>query len=500
MAELQEEAKAFVKDLWHVYFKCRSDKELFNRFLGNITSDFVLIGMGADEIKIGLPNAVEAMQNEMEDTSHLAFKISDEWYETQEITADSCTVLGGFSLREQSSEKRSLFADIDCRFTAVCVKKNDEVHIKHIHLSVPNLFQTPGEFFPSFINDKANEILQEEIAKKTHELEKLNEEFIEQEELYRVAISASDDIILVIDVMNKKTDFDKEKIQSIYDIPTINIEKDGFFYVVYSRIHPDDKARFAHIFQVNECNIDKTSWFDLLQEPINMEYRIKHNKFGYMWIRNTVIPIRNNKGQLVKVVSHLKNINEHKRREQELHGIAIRDGLTNLYNKIYTEQSISEILKSPDSCGALFMIDIDNFKGVNDSVGHLFADGILKMFANILSSVFRSDDIVGRFGGDEFIAFMKYKGGIELIKKRADEIIKRFDDYIESLGDVPFKTSCSIGVSVYPQDGKSFSELYKNADVAMYASKSGGKHRFSFFREESTYPSGGGIESSPYSL
>lgn len=498
MTLFQEEAKALVRDLWHVYFKCRSDKKLFNRFLGNITTDFVLIGMGADEVKIGLPDALSSMQNEMEDTSHLSFKISDEWYETQEIGAGSCSVLGGFALREESCEKRSLFADIDCRFTAICVKINNEIHIKHIHLSVPNLFQTSGEFFPSFINDKANEILQEEITKKTDELEKLNEEFIEQEELYRVAISASDDIILVIDVVNHKTDFDKEKIQSIYDIPTLNIEKDGFFNVVYSRIHPDDKARFSHIFQVNELNIDQMSWFDSLKEPINIEYRIKHNKYGFMWIRNTVIPIRNNKEQLVKIVSHLKNINEHKRREQELHGIAIRDGLTNLYNKVYTEQSIGEVLKSPDSCGALFMIDIDNFKSVNDTVGHLFADDVLKMFANILSSVFRSDDIVGRFGGDEFIAFMKYKGSTDLIKKRADEIIQRFDSYLESLGGVPFKTSCSIGVAVYPQDGRNFSELYKNADCAMYASKSGGKHRFSFFREESAYISGGGTVNSPY--
>lgn len=479
-----EEAKAFVTEMWHTYFKKRVVDEIFSKFLNRVTEDFVLIGMGADEILVGRDNVKRALEKEIEETSNLEFGMSDEWCEAQSVSEDVMIVYGGFSLREKSCDKRSLFADIDCRFTVVCLKKDGILRAVHVHLSVPNIFQTSGEFFPKFINDKANEVLQEEIDKKTAELEKLNEEFLAQEELYKTAISASDDIILIIDVLKHTTEYDKTKIKEIYDLSSEIIEKDGFFSSVYSRVHPEDKKRFTQIFKINEQNALNSDWFESIKEPLNMEIRIKHNKFGYMWVRNTVIPIRNSKGQLLKVVSHVKNINEYKRREQELHGIAIRDGLTNLYNKVYTEQAIAEILKNADSYGALFMIDIDNFKGVNDTVGHLFADDVLKMFANILSSVFRPDDIVGRFGGDEFIAFMKYKGDKELIKSRAEEIIHRFDTYIQSLGDVPFSTSCSIGISVAPQDGLTFCQLYKNADEAMYSSKSGGKHRVSFYKYE----------------
>lgn len=483
MTTLSEEAVSFIKELWYTYLVDRSYDLMISKFISKTSTDFVMIGMGADEIRIGLNEALEALTRELQETSETRFELSEEWYNSQEISDKVCIIYGGFFMKEKSSQKHSLFADIDCRFSAVCSKEKDGVHLNHIHVSVPNIFQTSGEFFPKFINDRANDILQEEIEKKTAELERLNEEFIEQEELYRVAISASDDIILLMDIINKKTDFDENKIERIYDIPVDTIEKEGFFNVAYSRIHPDDKNRFMKIFNIGDKNVYDSDWYNSIKEPINAEYRIEHSKFGYMWICNTLIPIRNSKGEVIKIVSHIKNINEHKRREQELHGIAIRDGLTNLYNKAYTEQAISELLKDRETTGALFMIDIDNFKGVNDSVGHLFADDVLKMFANILSSVFRECDIVGRFGGDEFVTFMKFKGNLSIVEKRAEEIINRFDAYIESLGNVPFKTSCSVGISVYPNDGLLFCDLYKKADEAMYASKTGGKHRVTFYKK-----------------
>lgn len=486
MTTLSQEAISFIKEVWHTYLVYRSSDQIINQLIGKISTDFVMIGMGSDEIRIGRQASEEALAVELRETNGMQFELSNEWYNSQEISDKVCVVFGGFAMKEKSSQKHSLFADIDCRFTAVCSKEKDDIILSHMHVSVPNIFQTSGEFFPKFINDRANEILQEEIEKKTAELERLNEEFIEQEELYRVAISASDDIILLMDIINKRTDVDKSKIERIYDISVDTIANEGFFNVAYERIHPDDKSRFMKVFNIGDRNVYDSEWYNSIKEPINAEYRIKHSKFGYMWICNTLIPIRNSKGEVIKIVSHIKNINEHKRREQELHGIAIRDGLTNLYNKVYTEQAISELLQDKESIGALFMIDIDNFKGVNDSVGHLFADDVLKMFANILSSVFREGDIVGRFGGDEFVTFMKFKGELSIVEKRAEEIIRRFDDYIASLGNVPFKTSCSIGVSISPNDAETFCDLYKKADEAMYSSKSGGKHRVSFYKESSS--------------
>lgn len=487
MARLSEVAVPFIKELWHTYLNERSYEKIINTFIGKVSPDFIMIGMGADEIRKGIGEAQAALAVELQETKGTYFDLSDEWYDSQDISDVACVVYGGFSMKEQSAQKKhSLFADIDCRFSAVCALIDGECRLNHMHISVPNIFQTAGEFFPKFINDRANEILQEEIEKKTTELERLNEEFIEQEKLYRIAISTSDDLIIVMDLVNKKTDYDKSKIEHIYDIPVNSIAEEGFFKVAYTRLHPDDKSRFMQVFNFIDGNMYDQKWCNSIKEPINSEYRIKHSRFGYMWICNTIIPIRNNKGEVIKIVSHIKNINEHKRREQELHGIAIRDGLTNLFNKVYTEQAVAELLKEPDINGALFMIDIDNFKGVNDSVGHLFADDVLKMFANILSSVFREGDIVGRFGGDEFIAFMKYKDSLDPVVKRAEEIISRFDAYIESLGNVPFKTSCSIGISVFPQNARVFSELYKKADDAMYASKLSGKHRVSFFKENNS--------------
>ncbi len=172
---------------------------------------------------------------------------------------------------------------------------------------------------------------------------------------------------------------------------------------------------------------------------------------------------------------------------QTLQEKAETDLLTGLLNKISTEQKVTDYLaeaKSKDQSAILFLIDIDNFKKVNDTMGHAFGDELLAGLGLGLSTLFRATDIVGRIGGDEFLVLMRNISPDEETKKReADKLLKFFRDF--KVGEyVQYRCTASIGGAVFSQDGGDFDELYKAADTAMYESKRHGKNRVAYYGEE----------------
>ena len=157
------------------------------------------------------------------------------------------------------------------------------------------------------------------------------------------------------------------------------------------------------------------------------------------------------------------------------------DQLTGLKNKAATERDISEYMReNPTTQSLLFILDIDDFKGVNDSMGHSFGDEVLREFGFGLSSMFRASDVAGRIGGDEFMVFVKNIPNEDTIEKEA----KKIRDFISSFraGDrVVREITASSGCAVYPTDGVDFETLYKAADKALYKSKKSGKRQLSFY-------------------
>ncbi len=175
------------------------------------------------------------------------------------------------------------------------------------------------------------------------------------------------------------------------------------------------------------------------------------------------------------------------RHNQSLQEKAETDLLTGLLNKISTEQKVTDYLaeaKLRDQSAILFLIDIDNFKKVNDTMGHAFGDELLAGLGLGLSTLFRATDIVGRIGGDEFLVLMRNISPDEETKKReADKLLTFFRDF--KVGEyVQYRCTASIGGAVFSQDGGDFEELYKAADTAMYESKRHGKNRVAYYGEE----------------
>ena len=159
-----------------------------------------------------------------------------------------------------------------------------------------------------------------------------------------------------------------------------------------------------------------------------------------------------------------------------------QDALTGLWNRAYTEETVNTLLKG-GAKGSLMMIDLDNFKTINDLYGHIEGDKTLKMFADILRDHSADEDIICRIGGDEFVVFMRGVISKDELRDRASDIISDVNRKIKEMG-IETNTSISIGIARMPEDGKEFIELYSSADKALYYVKQNGKNAYHFFSDK----------------
>ena len=156
--------------------------------------------------------------------------------------------------------------------------------------------------------------------------------------------------------------------------------------------------------------------------------------------------------------------------------------MTGLRNKGALTREINQfLLDKATEKGLLFMMDIDHFKSINDNFGHDAGDNVLEQFGQFLKKEFVNGEIVGRFGGDEFIIFIKDKDDSETISAVANKIKTGAAQTI-SMPNPQEKVSVSIGVAIYKGVEKDYSEIFKKADTALYLSKSDDKQDFHIFK------------------
>ena len=155
------------------------------------------------------------------------------------------------------------------------------------------------------------------------------------------------------------------------------------------------------------------------------------------------------------------------------------DKLTNLLNKAAIERSIREKLLKPGARGTLVILDIDNFKQINDTFGHAFGDVVLRLVAECIRE--ESSALCGRFGGDEFLLFLPETG--DALAEKMERLLKRLKEYIQ----FPVADSCfcaSVGTASVPNDEKDYNGLFQMADEALYAAKRAGKNRWIAYTKE----------------
>nr|UWI50134.1 diguanylate cyclase [Clostridioides difficile] len=178
------------------------------------------------------------------------------------------------------------------------------------------------------------------------------------------------------------------------------------------------------------------------------------------------------------------DITKERKQIEKLQYIAEKDALTGIYNRAETEKQIKEYFEQDlDAMGALFMIDTDNFKQINDTEGHMIGDIVLTEMASGMKKIMRDSDVVGRIGGDEFAIFMKNISSTKDAEKKAEELLYMFRHLFQK-DKSSVKVTCSIGISIYPKDGNTFKEMYTRADKALYQAKNLGKNNYVIYNHD----------------
>jgi diguanylate cyclase (GGDEF)-like protein len=193
-------------------------------------------------------------------------------------------------------------------------------------------------------------------------------------------------------------------------------------------------------------------------------------------------PIRDRKGRLAGFLGSGLNLSEQRRRETEAARLALYDALTGLPNRVLIRQTLDDLLRGKTGragdCG-LFLMDLDRFKNVNDTLGHPVGDELLKLVAKRLARVIGNQGQFGRLGGDEFQVVIPQVTDRAKLAELADAIITRLSlPYM--INDCTVQIGATIGIAISPLDGVDADELTRNADLALYAAKAAGKgvHRF----------------------
>lgn len=209
----------------------------------------------------------------------------------------------------------------------------------------------------------------------------------------------------------------------------------------------------------------------------------------------TLSLLKDEEGNSMEIIAYSKDITKRKKAEEKLRQQkkllrhqAYHDPLTGLPNRILFNDRLQEGIEKA-KCNktelALFFIDIDRFKQINDSLGHEVGDIVLKEIAERLQANIRKNDILGRLGGDEFTILIEELSHKEDASLLATKILEVFKEPVK-VGDHLLYASSSIGISLYPQDGVYANDLLKYADTAMYRAKEEGRNNFQFYSAEMT--------------
>jgi len=269
----------------------------------------------------------------------------------------------------------------------------------------------------------------------------------------------------------------------MYTLLHTNVEREGGYTMSSAEyaqrfVHPEDALVVASETQKAIETSDPCFSHEL-------EHRIIFNDggIGYIFVRYFIV--KDDQGRTVKTYGVNQDITERKRAEEVIRKMVYHDFLTGLPNrKLFSDRlsiALAQARRNQNKVG-IAMIDLDNFKGVNDSLGHDVGDLLLQATAERLSAALRKDDTVARFGGDEFLLILPNLNEIGDAIQVAQKIVDSFSKpFLIDTHQLPVTTS--IGIAVYPQDGTDEGTLLKNADIAMYQAKQAGRNQCRLYYE-----------------
>ncbi len=205
-------------------------------------------------------------------------------------------------------------------------------------------------------------------------------------------------------------------------------------------------------------------------------------KMGRRYITSKRIGIQDQSNELSYIINVVDDVTERRRADEKIAHLAHYDALTDLPNRVLFREQIGRELERTGrgSQFALLYIDIDEFKGINDSLGHSVGDELLKSVASRIRGCIKQEDLIARLGGDEFAVIQTSVGGKADVERFVERIYEAIRQPYQCLGH-QLSTDASIGIAMAPQDGTSLDQLIKSADLAMYGAKAQGRRTHRFF-------------------
>lgn len=307
---------------------------------------------------------------------------------------------------------------------------------------------------------------------------KSREKLLEIEETYDAVSSIDKTIIFQYYFSPKKFEL-KDKFGIIIDKGTKPFMGEAV-YDIYEYIHPDDLSIRSRL----------RKFFESKEDFFSSEVRVRNMNGEYDWYRVSGFVKREENGSPKCFIGKLMDASKQITMEKNLVQRAENDMLTGVLNKKTIEEKMGLLLNEnkSDRYYIFYMVDLDNFKNVNDTLGHIYGDKAIADTGAELSRIFKNGALVGRLGGDEFAVCSTYdafddESLKEYIIKKAEQVKKANQRSYTDGANVVNITS-SIGISVAPKDGNDFETIYKKADSALYHSKKTGKDRYTLYNGE----------------
>ena len=244
-----------------------------------------------------------------------------------------------------------------------------------------------------------------------------------------------------------------------------------------SLVHPDDLALFRET--IDTATNGKQGW-------TNVVLRWRHRNGQYRILESSASPMFDEAGNLIGFQGVDRDITERKQAEEHIEFLAHHDALTGLPNRILLRDRFEHAVAVSErtrSRVAMLYIDLDNFKVVNDTLGHAAGDELLLEVVARLSHCTRESDTISRQGGDEFILLLNNISDLETVERIANDILAQLAEPVEINGHV-INAASSIGIAIYADDGRDFDSLLQKADAAMYNAKGAGRNTYRFYNEQ----------------
>ncbi|MGI6104689.1 MAG: EAL domain-containing protein [Raoultibacter sp.] len=235
----------------------------------------------------------------------------------------------------------------------------------------------------------------------------------------------------------------------------------------FSKVHDDDKDKFYSLI------------LRALERPVTSSAEFRGSFFGpeSSWVRADYVGLADVTGQVYRIIGRIEDIES----EKQLARQATKDALTGLYNQTTTKSLVNTSLDKKQQ-GAMILVDVDDFKQINDALGHLFGDSFLREVAKKIGKLFREDDVIGRVGGDEFVIFVSQDLDRTTVEKKAQSILEVFSGIeIPQIGAVHASIGIALAEKILFQD---YAALFKKANRALYKAKQKGKNQYVVFDTE----------------